>query len=938
VAHSFSVVLFFSLLFTIFFSPVLFSHSLLAPGGGRLGDGVLYHLSFFQSAKLLWDPLLFCGFPMIADPQVMTWYPPSSLLSLLPGSWNIFVVAAYVMAASFTYGYVYSVTRSRCAGAVGGIVYGMSGFMTAHLGHTAIIHVAVWLPLIIWSLEMQRQKFSRAWLAITCVAIACCVFAGHLQIVSYCLALAAAYAVVMGWSAPTGRRNFYRPAAISFVLGIGLTAVQLLPTAELANLSTRSEYGFADFVSYSLPFKQIVSLIFPAVFGGLRRYGNTPYFGAWNLAEMAGYVGLLPLMLAAVGFTVTRRRLLSIFWLGVMVVALLLALGDQTPLAYLVYRLPVLGKFRAPARHFMEMSFAVSVLAGIGVNAVVSRAVTRALALKVVSGAGLIFLAGLVFLFTQHRSEHALAEGGTARLNALPWANPAVAVPLIIFLLGSLAFVWWCSRSDSVLRKILLVSMLVVDVASFGWFLSWHQDAQRKEVLNPPATANLATNLAASNQRMLAVRGTWANASEAPPNISRLWGLPSAAGYSPLSPVRISELLSMRPDGSVDPVWKQSTNQALNLASVRYVTVPRIPPTKDAQGILWNPDDMDFWLGNSACVEGAGKSIKFDFGAPVEATTLGIVSRLACSVGMPDGAEAVRVSATDGAGNSEIQTVVAGRDTSEWAYDCASVRPSIKHQRSPIFSNFDVQLNADACQGHFYVTMLSFKKVKNIQHLEFAWAGQTEALSINKITLINEASRAYVPLDPLSARGNQWGLVNESADARVYENTRALPRAWLTSETAVLKRDEILTSIRSSRLPNGLPFDPTRTALLEDQEGSAPAQPRDLNAKANLMRATGTAMEIETSSERPSFLVTSDIYYPGWQAYVDGAPAQIFVANYAFRGVKVPAGRHQVRFEFVPRRFYFGGGVSAVSLLILTGFLLLPLLRKRATPAPVQSG
>lgn len=932
---------FFCLLFIFFFSPVLFRNSLLAPGGGRLGDAVLYHLTFFQANKVLWDPLLFCGFPMMADPQVMTWYPPSVLLSFLPGGWNVFVLSAYVMASCFAYGYVFSLTRSKLASAVSGIIYGMSGFMMAHLGHTTIIHVAVWLPLIIWSLEMQRRRFSRAWFAVTCAAIACCVFAGHLQIVSYCLVLSAAYAAVLGWSAEAGRRSYYLTCALAFALGLGLTAIQILPAAELAGLSMRAEHSFSDFVSYSLPAGQIVSFIFPAVFGGLQAYGSTPYFGSWNATEMAGYAGLLPLMLAAVGFAVTRRKLVSIFWLSVVVIALLLALGDQTPLAYLIYRLPVVGQFRAPARHLLEMTFAVSILAGIGVNALISRTATRAVLLKVISGAGFVVLAGLIFLLTKHRAEYALAEGGTTRLNALPWSNAAVSVPLIVFLLASITLFWWHGRSESLVRRILLVLILSVDVASFGWFLSWHQNLQRKDVLSTPAVATShGKDLLAANQRMLAVRGTEAAASEAPPNVSRLWGLPSAAGYSPLNPARLSELMAMRPDGSVDPVWKQSTNQAMNLAGVRYVTLPRVTPVKDAEGVSWNPDDMDFWLGSGTCVESASTSIKFDFGVPVDATTLGVVSRLACSMSITDGTEMVKVTATDRAGNTEAQTVVAGRDTSEWAYNCPTVRPAMKHQRAQIFNSFPTKMNNDSCEGHFYVTKLAFSKLKNIQHLEFTWAGQTEALSINKITLINETTRASIPLDPLVARGNQWLSVKDSGEARVYENIRVMPRAWLTPETAVLKRGEILTAIRTSKLPSGLPYDPARTALVEDSQGMmvVDAQPRDLEAKATVVRSTGTSMELQTSSLRPSFLVTSDIYYPGWQVYVDDAPAQLFVANYAFRGVKLTAGQHQVRFEFASRLFYLGAGISAVSLFILTGFVLLPRFRKPSRRAPEQTG
>src|SRR5947209_3869595 len=291
--HCLFVLLFFSLFFTIFFSPVIFHNSLLAPAAGvGLGDAVVSHLPFYLSEKLSWDPLLSCGFPMIADPQAMSWYPPALLLSLIPGTWNIFVISAYVMAACFAYGYVYTLTESRAAALTGGISYSMCGFMFAHMGHTAMIHSAVWLPLIIWSLEMLRRKVSRFWFAIACVAVASCVFAGHLQIVVYSLVVSSAYALVMGWSAPIGRNRFYLLTALLLILGLGLSAIQILPTAELASFSMRTNYAFSDFVSYSLPFKQLPLLVFPASFGGLAHYGTTPYFGEWNLIEMTGYVGL----------------------------------------------------------------------------------------------------------------------------------------------------------------------------------------------------------------------------------------------------------------------------------------------------------------------------------------------------------------------------------------------------------------------------------------------------------------------------------------------------------------------------------------------------------------------------------------------------------------------------------------------------------------------
>ena len=88
-------------------------------------------------------------------------------------------------------------------------------------------------------------------------------------------------------------------------------------------------------------------------------------------------------------------------------------------------------------------------------------------------------------------------------------------------------------------------------------------------------------------------------------------------------------------------------------------------------------------------------------------------------------------------------------------------------------------------------------------------------------------------------------------------------------------------------------------------------------------------MEVRTSSGSESFLVTSDTWYPGWQATVDGAPAAIFRANYALRGVRVPAGRHIVRFEYKPKMLFVGMAVSVFCLVILTGILAVSLKQSR---------
>ena len=70
-------------------------------------------------------------------------------------------------------------------------------------------------------------------------------------------------------------------------------------------------------------------------------------------------------------------------------------------------------------------------------------------------------------------------------------------------------------------------------------------------------------------------------------------------------------------------------------------------------------------------------------------------------------------------------------------------------------------------------------------------------------------------------------------------------------------------------------------------------------------------------------MVFSEIYYEGsgndWQAYIDGEPVEHIRVNYTLRGMKVPAGRHDIVFEFKPKSFYAGQKVNMAG----SGLLLL---------------
>lgn len=185
----------------------------------------------------------------------------------------------------------------------------------------------------------------------------------------------------------------------------------------------------------------------------------------------------------------------------------------------------------------------------------------------------------------------------------------------------------------------------------------------------------------------------------------------------------------------------------------------------------------------------------------------------------------------------------------------------------------------------------------------------------------------------VSMPGDRFTLVGDGS-VRVYRNDRVQPRAFLADAFVVLQGDAARRAIR------GATVDLTRTAVL-DAEPPPAEQPQRAVAgpgRATLVRYEDERIDIRTSADGPRLLVLSDLFYPGWEAKVDGVPAPIRRADYAFRAVAVPAGHHVVRFDYKPASFMAGLLLSAVAAASVTGLWVMPLLARRRAGLLSQAG
>ena len=81
-------------------------------------------------------------------------------------------------------------------------------------------------------------------------------------------------------------------------------------------------------------------------------------------------------------------------------------------------------------------------------------------------------------------------------------------------------------------------------------------------------------------------------------------------------------------------------------------------------------------------------------------------------------------------------------------------------------------------------------------------------------------------------------------------------------------------------------------------------------------RFAAQRVDLEVDAEATSLVVVAQTYYHRWRAYVDGKPAPLLRANYAFQAVEVPAGHHRIRLAYEDRAFQIGALISGVSWLV----------------------
>jgi hypothetical protein len=147
-------------------------------------------------------------------------------------------------------------------------------------------------------------------------------------------------------------------------------------------------------------------------------------------------------------------------------------------------------------------------------------------------------------------------------------------------------------------------------------------------------------------------------------------------------------------------------------------------------------------------------------------------------------------------------------------------------------------------------------------------------------------------------------LLYGSGTMWVYRLETGAPRAYLATHLVPVDSETVL---QQAELPD---FDRLNEALVDEasidalkgdygqRDGATAAGPAIGSAEITGYGRNEVLLAVET--DRNSIVVLHDIYYPGWEAYVDGKRQPILRTNLLFRGVEVGPGRHIIEFRFRP--------------------------------------
>ncbi len=548
----------------------------------------------WQAGRLSrWMPGLYCGLPLYSESQAGYWHPLKPLLYTWLATWKAFnldTILSVWLTGLATYGWL-----RRHVGPIGaltgGAVFGLSGFVWAHLIHTSMNNALTSVPLVFWAVEVAWDGGKLRGVALGALALACQVFAGHLQdtiLTSGALGLYALFRAV------TERGTRERIVALAFplgimALGVAISAIQWVPSKELLDRSPRAGGLTWEQVTYGSWSPELLPTLVVREAYGTRARDTDWMDGYYPYHEMNAYLGLIAIGLAVIGASASRDRWVA-FLTVLALVGSLLMLGRYTAVFDVMHRIPVVGSSRIPVRYHLWVSLAVAGLAAVGVDRLARPGVVRlrgSFLLAIVVLAACVPLLIHVYSPVWNDPNRWNTPYHVARYRWLGWELSLAGARTLLLLLIGASVIRAAARSRDPKARSRIASMIpllvIADLLGSHWYDSpsidpgyWTKPpasaeylASRPDVIRITGEADKSSGepgYASEPVDFMAIRDTLAW------SLAPVWGISNSSGITPIFPRRmlnytdhakpnagyyeiegVTHLLARRPLAGLDP-------------------------------------------------------------------------------------------------------------------------------------------------------------------------------------------------------------------------------------------------------------------------------------------------------------------------------------------------------------------------------------------------
>ena len=210
--------------------------------------------------------------------------------------------------------------------------------------------------------------------------------------------------------------------------------------------------------------------------------------------------------------------------------------------------------------------------------------------------------------------------------------------------------------------------------------------------------------------------------------------------------------------------------------------------------------------------------------------------------------------------------------------------------------NFSVNPMNDGSTSYFHQSIGGYHAAKMMRYQELF----EYQIAKNNMQVLNMLNTKYFIVD------------NDKGEKQAQQNPDANGNAWFVENVKVVNSANSELQILDS-LNTKVSAVIDKSKLLDNVNFNFE---KDSTATIKLINYDVTELTYRTKTEKEQFVVFSEIYYKdGWNAYIDGKLTNHFRVNYVLRGMKVPAGEHEIEYKFEPKVIQQGGMISLFSYI-----------------------